>query len=103
MQIFIGNVYSAINQDYLRKELEKYGKVETIEIVEKSAFVEMPYENEATLAIMNLNNNDINGIKINVHKARKSESDRRKSGRIGGRRSHDPKNYTKMFSRKDIL
>jgi len=103
MQIFIGNVSRVINKDKLRNELEKFGKVEYIEIQNEIAFAEMPSDKEAENAIINLDKSDLDGLKLTVHKARNGVQDRRQSGRIGGRRSKDPKNYTRMFSRRDLI
>ena len=103
MEIFIGNICKKINQDHLRKRFEEFGKVESIRVENEIAFAEMPFENEAESAISNLDESDLDGIVISVHQARYGISDRRKSGRNGGRRSKDSKSYTKMFSKKDLL
>ncbi|RLC58453.1 MAG: hypothetical protein DRH89_01090 [Candidatus Cloacimonadota bacterium] len=103
MEIFIGNICKKINQDHLRERLEEFGRVESIKVEDKIAFVEMPFENEAESAIINLDNSNLDGIIISVHQARYGISDRRKSGRVGGRRSKDSKIYTKIFSKKDPL
>ena len=103
MQIYIGNFSEKISQDNLRERLEKFGKVESLKIENEMALAEMPFENEAESAISNLDKSKLEGIVISVHKARYSTSDRRKSGRVGGRRSQDPKSYTSMFTRNDIF
>lgn len=103
MEIFIGNICKEITQDHLRIRLEEFGKVESVRVENEAAFAEMPFENEAELAIVSLDKSDMDGIVISVHKARFSTSDRRKSGRIGGRRSKDSKSYTKLFSKNDLL
>ena len=103
MQIYIGNFIEKISQGNLREILEKFGKVESLRIENEMAFAEMPFENEAESAISNLDKSKFEGIVISVHKARHSTSDRRKSGRVGGRRSQDPKSYTSMFTRNDIF
>ena len=103
MKIFIGNICKKITQDHLRLRLEEYGKVESIRIENEVAFAEMPFESEAELAILTLDKANLDGIVISVHQARYGITDRRKSGRIGGRRSKDLRNYTRMFSRKDLL
>jgi RNA recognition motif-containing protein len=103
MNIYIGNFCENISQDHLRERLEEFGMVESIKIENKIAFAEMPLENEAESAIVHLDNSELDGITISVHKARFGHTDRRKSGRIGGRRSQDPKSYSRMFSRKDMF
>lgn len=103
MQIFIGNVSKNINKNQLRKELEKFGDVESLNINDEIAYVEMPLQKEAENAILHLDKSKLDGIKLSVHEARNGLDDRRLSGRIGGRRSNDPKNYSKMFSRNDFL
>jgi len=103
MQIFIGNICKNIDSDQLRVRLEKFGKVESLKINDEMAYAEMPHDKEAEIAIMHLDKSDLEGFKISVHTARYASSDRRKSGRIGGRRSKDHKSYTRMFTRKDLL
>ena len=103
MQIYIGSFSEKISQDNLRERLEEYGKVESLRIDNEMALVEMPFDNEATAAILHLDNSKFEGTIISVHKARYGSSDRRKSGRVGGRRSQDPKSYTSMFTRNDIF
>ncbi len=103
MHIYIGNFCENISQDHLRERLEEFGKVESIKIENEMAFAEMPFVNEAESAIVHLDNSELDGITISVHKARFGQIDRRKSGRIGGRRSQDPKSYTKMLKREDIF
>ncbi len=103
MQIFIGSFSEKISKDSLRERLEEYGKVESLRVENEMAFAEMPFDNEATAAILHLNNSKFGSTIISVHKARYSTSDRRKSGRVGGRRSQDPKSYTSMFTRNDIF
>ncbi len=103
MQIYIGKFNTDISQDHLKKRLEQYGKVKSLRIENRMAFAEMPFEDEAESAIMNLDKSQLEGIVLSVHKARYGSTDRRKSGRIGGRRSQDPKSYTSMFTRKEIF
>ena len=103
MQIYIGKFNTDISQDHLKKRLEQYGKVKSLRIENRMAFAEMPLEDEAESAIMNLDKSQLEGIVLSVHKARYGSTDRRKSGRIGGRRSQDPKSYTSMFTRKEIF
>ena len=103
MQIYIGSFSEKISQEDLRERLEKFGTVKSLRIENEMVFAEMPLENEAESAISNLDKTKFEGIVISVHKARYSTSDRRKSGRVGGRRSQDPKSYTSMFTRNDIF
>jgi len=103
MQIYIGSFSENFSQNNLREKLEEFGKVESLRIENEMVFAEMPFDNEATAAILHLNNSKFEGNIINVHKARYSTSDRRKSGRVGGRRSQDPKSYTSMFTRNEIF
>ncbi|MEA2095680.1 MAG: hypothetical protein U9P73_03155 [Candidatus Cloacimonadota bacterium] len=103
MEIFIGNICKEITQDNIRLRLEEFGKVKSIRVENEVAFAEMPFENEAELAILSLNKSDMDGFVICVHKARFGTPDRRKSGRIGGRRSKDIRSYSSMFSKKDLL
>lgn len=102
MEIFIGNICKKIAQDHLRDRLEEFGKVDSIRVENKIAFAEMPFENEAESAILNLDKSELDGFIISVHEARYRLTDRRISGRIGGRRSKDLRSYTRMFSRKDL-
>lgn len=103
MQIFIGNFGENISQDHLLERLEKFGEVGSIRIENKMAFAEMPFENEAESAILNLDKSELDGTILSVHEARYGTIDRRKKGRFGGRRSQDPKSYTRMFMREDVF
>ena len=103
MQIFIGNICKSIDSHQLRERLEKFGEVESLKIEDEMAYAVMPHDKEAEVAILQLDKSDLEGFRLSVHTARYGSTDRRKSGRIGGRRSKDHKNYTRMFSRKDLL
>ncbi len=103
MQIFIGNFDENISQNHLRERLEEFGKVESIRIENKMAFAEMPFENEAKSAILNLDKSELDGIILSVREARHGIINRRRKDRFGGRRSQDLKKYNRIFTQKDIF
>ncbi|MBQ7189706.1 MAG: RNA-binding protein [Kiritimatiellae bacterium] len=71
-----------MTEDQLRKEFEKFGKVEMARIIlnrfQKSkgfGFVEMPNRAEAEAAINALNDKDIMGRKLRVNEAKNKSRD----------------------------
>jgi RNA recognition motif-containing protein len=98
MKIFIGNLSSEATEEKLKESFEKFGQVDSVTILgsllstEDEAgmgFVEMPDEKPAIKAIKKMNKKKLFGLKLNVHEARSATTDRRVSGRGGGRRSTD--------------
>ena len=97
MQIYIGNIIANITEDDLRKAFGAYGKVTFVKLVKDKingnnkefAFVEMPIKAEAENAILHFDHTVFSGNIILVNKARAGQTDRRKSGRRGGRRNYD--------------
>lgn len=78
MKIFVGGIpFSASNED-LKKLFEKFGQVESAEIVidrfsgrsRGFGFVVMPHDEEARTAIEKLNNTELEGRKLTVNTAR---------------------------------
>lgn len=98
MKIFISNINKDISLNHLRERLEQFGHVRSLRIENKMAIAEMPFDNEAESAIKNLDKSQFEGIVISVHKTRHESTDRRICGRIGGRRSQDPKSYTSVLN-----
>jgi len=68
MQIYIGSFSENFSQNNLREKLEEFGKVESLRIENEMVFAEMPFDNEATAAILHLNNSKFEGTIISVHK-----------------------------------
>jgi RNA recognition motif-containing protein len=74
MKIFIGGLLYDTQEDAVREQFEKYGTVESINLVADRkpgfnkgfGYVEMPDEEQATKAIAELNGTEINGKKITV-------------------------------------
>ncbi|MCF7858145.1 MAG: hypothetical protein K9N07_02310 [Candidatus Cloacimonetes bacterium] len=103
MKIFIGNLSNSLDQQDIKERLEKYGQVESVKIDEQIAFAEMPYPTEAEKAILHLDKSELDGLVISVHQARHGLSDRRKSKRLGGRRSDDPQKHLSEILTKDEI
>lgn len=105
MKIFIGNLSSEATEEELKKSFEKFGQVDSVTVLgslldtEDEAgmgFIEMADEGQARKAIKKLNQKILFGAKLNVHEARSAATDRRVSGRGGGRRNTDlPENNNK--------
>jgi CRISPR-associated protein (TIGR03986 family) len=78
MKIFVGNLSYKTKQDRLKREFEKLGNVEKVDIVidrdtgqsKGFAFVIMPDDNEAEKAIKELDGRDVDGRNIKVEQAR---------------------------------
>lgn len=82
VEIYVGNLSYDMTEDQLRKEFEKFGKVEMARIIlnrfQKSkgfGFVEMPNRAEAEAAINALNDKDIMGRKLRVNEAKNKSRD----------------------------
>ena len=82
VEIYVGNLSYDMSEDQLRKEFEKFGKVEMARIIlnrfQKSkgfGFVEMPNRAEAEAAINALNDKDIMGRKLRVNEAKNKSRD----------------------------
>ena len=79
VEIYVGNLSYAMNDDQLRKEFERFGVVKSARVIGHRAsgkskgygFVEMPHRKEAEIAIKNLNNRDVMGRKLRVNEARR--------------------------------
>lgn len=78
VEIYVGNLSYETDEDQLRKEFEKYGKVHSSRIIcnhfsRKSkgfGFIEMPNRAEAEAAIKALNDAEVQGRKLRVNEAR---------------------------------
>jgi RNA recognition motif-containing protein len=90
--IYVGNLLPTTTEDDLLQAFSQHGKVSTVSIVKDRetgrprgfAFVEMPNNNEAAVAIKELNLKEIGGRPISVNEARPKTDRPRKGG--GGRR-----------------
>ena len=97
MQIYVGNIFSNISEDDLRRVFEKYGKVTSIKIAtdrlshteKECEYVEMPVLAEAEFAVSKLHHSMLLGNTLQVNFARSGLRDRRKNDRKGGRRDYD--------------
>lgn len=69
MNLYVGNLSSKSSEYLVRKTFERFGKVEKISMNEKPlndalyyfCFVSMPFENQASYAIRELNGKKLNG------------------------------------------
>ena len=74
MNIYVGNVSPKISEFQLRKAFEMYGKVDKISLDSKPreddeyhfCFVEMPFENQASRAIKELNGKEFGGQALSI-------------------------------------
>lgn len=74
MNIYVGNLSANTTAWQVRKAFEMYGKVDTITLHPKPVsseafsfcFVEMPFENQAALAIDKLNGSSLGGKVISA-------------------------------------
>jgi RNA recognition motif-containing protein len=98
MKIYVGNISSDVTEEDIRKAFEVYGKVASVSVEYHQstgesrgrAFVEMPSDQEAVAAMSALSWSSLKGRMIQVNQARTGPIDRRRPGRGGGRRKHDP-------------
>jgi RNA recognition motif-containing protein len=74
MNIYVGNVSPMISQRRLRSAFERFGKVDKITLDEQPrnanavsfCFVEMPFDNQASRAIRELNGKELGGCALAV-------------------------------------
>lgn len=77
VEIYVGNLSYDMTEDQMRKEFEKYGKVEMARVISNRfgkskgfGFVEMPNRPEAEKAIAALHDKEILGRKLRVNEAK---------------------------------
>jgi RNA recognition motif-containing protein len=78
MNLYVGNLSYRLTEDQLREAFEEFGTVSSCTIIKDKmsgqskgfGFIEMPNDNEARLAIENLNGRDLQGRKLMVNEAR---------------------------------
>ena len=96
MKIYIDNLAETVNENDLRNAFEKYGEVESVELLKHQfgnkrtgyAYLDMPSDEEALKAMNALYGHNLKGSPIKVNQARTGPKDRRSSPR-GGRRLTD--------------
>jgi RNA recognition motif-containing protein len=90
MNIYVGNISKEVKDEDLQQLFATYGQVESAKIIRDHftgeskgfGFIEMPDKAEATKALNELNNHEMNGRKIVVNEAR-PKTDKPRTG--GGR------------------
>ena len=78
MNIYVGNLSPKTSEWQLRKAFEMYGKVDKISVDEKPrdddaygfCFVEMPFDNQASRAIRELNDRKVGGYALTVRESK---------------------------------
>lgn len=98
MKLYVGTLSSEFTEKELQNLFREYGHVTSVYIWKsgengKNQFyglIEMPVKKQALSAIESLDGIKLKGITLSVHPARFSNKNRRRTGRLGGRRSTDP-------------
>jgi RNA recognition motif-containing protein len=89
MNIYVGNLPYTVSEDEVRQAFTVYGQVSSVALIKDRdtgqmrgfGFVEMPDEDEAQLAIQNLNGKEFKNRRLVVNPARPRQShDERDSG-----------------------
>lgn len=83
VEIYVGNLSYDMNDDQLRREFERYGKVKSSRVIENRfshrskgfGFVEMLYRSEAEAAIKALHDKDVMGRRLRVNEAKNKSRD----------------------------
>jgi RNA recognition motif-containing protein len=78
MNIYVGNLSHRVTEKDLRGAFEAFGKVDSVKLIKDRdtgeprgfGFIDMPNQEEAQLAIKNLNGKEFLGRNINVNEAR---------------------------------
>jgi RNA recognition motif-containing protein len=99
MDIFAGSLPFKLSEEDLKKLFEQYGTVNSAKIIidkitrqnKGFAFIEMPNEQEALLAIEALNGSEVMGRQIVVNKSEKKEN--RDSNKSSERKYDNNKSY----------
>lgn len=94
MVIFVGNLSRSVTEEQLRVLFEPFGEVKSVRIIKDKltgqprgfAFVDMPNKDEATQAMNDLNNKEVDGRQIRLNEAREQEP--RAPRPMGERRSY---------------
>lgn len=81
MNIYVGNLSYNMSESELRDAFLAYGEVSSVKILMDRetgrsrgfAFVEMPNQNEAEMAIAQLNGKDLGGRPLRINEARPRE------------------------------
>ena len=93
MNIYVGNLPRAVNENDLRETFQAFGEVSSASIIKDKfsgesrgfGFIEMPNKDEAEKAISMLNGKDLKGRTATVNEA-KPRTDSSRSGGFGNRR-----------------
>lgn len=91
MNIYVGNLPHAVNEEELKSLFEEFGEVSSAKVIKDKftgqsrgfAFVEMASEDEANAAIDGMNGREVSGRNLRVNKAREREARRPHSGGRG--------------------
>jgi RNA recognition motif-containing protein len=97
VKIYVDNLSENVTENDLRTAFEKYGDVESIELLKHQfgdkkrgyAYLDMPSDEDAMTAMKALYGHTMKGQPIKVNQARTGPKDRRQAPR-GGRRLTDP-------------
>jgi len=97
MKIYVGTLSSEFTEKELQKLFREYGHVTSVYIWKSSengnnqfyGLIEMPVKKQALSAIESLDGKKLKGLTLSVHPARYGSKNRRRTGRVGGRRSTD--------------
>lgn len=91
MNIYVGNLHYELSEDQLREVFEEFGTVDSVKIITDKfsgkskgfGFVEMSDDKEATQAMEQLNDAEVNGrnMKVNQARERTGGNNRRQSPR----------------------
>ena len=98
MKIYVGMLSSEFTEKELQKLFREYGHVTSVYIWKSSengnnqfyGLIEMPVKKQALSAIESLDGKKLKGLTLSVHPARYNTKNRRRTGRLGGRRNTDP-------------
>jgi RNA recognition motif-containing protein len=93
MNIYVGNLSTAVNENDLREAFQAFGEVSRAAVIKDKfsgesrgfGFIEMPNPTEANSAISMMNGKDLKGRSAKVNEA-KPRTDSSRSGSFGSRR-----------------
>jgi RNA recognition motif-containing protein len=94
MNIYVGNLPRAVNENDLRETFQAFGEVSSASVIKDKfsgesrgfGFIEMPNKDEAEKAISMLNGKDLKGRTATVNEAKPRTDSSRSGGGFGSRR-----------------
>ncbi|MCB0508537.1 MAG: RNA-binding protein [Chitinophagales bacterium] len=108
MNIFVANIERKVTDEQLQELFSQYGEISSLKLIKDRdtglskgyAFIEMPNDDEASQAIAELNQKELNGRALAVNEARPKEEYKKPSFNRGGGGGYNKGGYSNDNSYK---